>query len=397
MSQPTRIHPADVLSLGRLAVDATSGMVGVVGAMHGAIARTILPGTPVHTVMAGGAAATYGIIGVITSLLGGGIDAMLDPYRADIDNIQSSPQREALLALLNGVVGDHLVASGNPLAIPMRWRVNGLPLAPKTGAAGAALPQATGKLLVMVHGLCMNDLQWTRHGHNHGASLAAESGWTPVYLTYNSGLHVSTNGRAFAGLLEELIGQWPVPLREVAILCHSNGGLVARSAHYYGTASGHHWPRLLRRVVFLGTPHHGSGLERTGNWVNVLLGVSPYSSPLAAIAGIRSAGITDLRYGNILDEDWHGADRFRHAGDRRRPLALPAGLKCFAIAASRGVKLSCHLGDGLVSVDSALGRHHDPERALAFPKSHQWVGRGMSHWDLLSHPAVYRHIRKWLG
>jgi pimeloyl-ACP methyl ester carboxylesterase len=79
----------------------------------------------------------------------------------------------------------------------------------------------------MVHSLCMNDLQWTRQCHNHGDALAADLGWTPVYLHYNSGLHVSTNGHAFAALLEALVDQWPMPVSELAIMGHSVGGLVA--------------------------------------------------------------------------------------------------------------------------------------------------------------------------
>ena len=141
----------------------------------------------------------------------------------------------------------------------------------------------------------MNDLQWTRRGRDRGAALAGELGWTPVHLHYNSGLHISSNGRAFAGLMETLLQQWPVPVREVAIIGHSSGGLVCRSAYQYGMVAGHRWPRRVRKLVFLGTPHHGSALERIGNLVTVGLGLSPYSAPLTRIAGIRSAGITDLR------------------------------------------------------------------------------------------------------
>ena len=40
----------------------------------------------------------------------------------------SSEQRENVIAALNGVVGDYLAASGNPLAIPMRLRHAGVTL-----------------------------------------------------------------------------------------------------------------------------------------------------------------------------------------------------------------------------------------------------------------------------
>jgi len=400
MSSPTRLHPADVLGFGRLAIDATSGMVGLVEAMHRTIAGNILPGTPAQTLIAGTTSAAYGIVRAITRLVSGGIDAMLSPLSSTPGELHSTPEREAMLAAVNGIVGDHLVATQNPLAIPMRLRRYGRPLPLERRHLVAAIAQPGSKLLVQVHGLCMNDLQWARYGHNHGTALAAELGWTPLHLHYNTGLHVSTNGRAFAALLEALVDQWPAPVRELAIIGHSSGGLLARSAHHYGTAAGHGWPKYLRRLVFLGTPHHGSALERGGNWVNILLGLTPYSAPLARIASIRSAGITDLRYGNLLDEDWQGTDRFHHTGDLRRPLPLPTGVRCFAMAANMGRnrgKPGQHFGDGLVSIDSALGRHKDSRHALLFQKSRQWVGHGMSHWDLLSHPAVYQQIRKWLA
>ena len=240
-------------------------------------------------------------------------------------------------------------------------------------------------------------LQWARNGRNPGSLLAGELGWTPVYLHLNTGLHVSTNGRALADLLERLAAEWPVPLRELAIIGHSYGGLVARSAHYYAAAAGHTWPRSLGRLIFLGTPHHGSALERAGNYVTLLLDSTPYSSPFARISRIRSSGITDLRYGNLIDADWEGAGRFQHTGDRRQVLPLPEGVRCFAIAAEKGHK-SCKVvsGDGLVSVDSALGRHADPARTLSFPPSHQWVAHGMTHFDLLRRAAVYRKLREWL-
>ena len=381
-----RINPADLLGLSRLAKDATAGMVEVAATMHGAIVDAILPGTAAQKTAGGSAAAVYAAIQTITGLVGDGLDAMVASLASTSEQAHSTPEREAVLAALNGIVGHHLAETRNPLAIPMTLRQNGVPLQFEA--------QTGSRVLVLAHGLCMNDLQWTRSGHNHGAALAAEFGWTPVYVNYNSGLHVSTNGRAFAAMLEALVGQWPEPISELAIIGHSNGGLLARSAHYYGTQAGHRWPRLLRSIVFLGTPHHGSLLERGGNWLHVLLAMTPYSAPLASIASIRSAGITDLRYGNLLDEDWHDTDRFHPNGDRRRALPLPEGILCFAIAANQtGGDV---FGDGLVGVDSALGRHSDPLRALAFPASHQWVGSEMNHWDLLSHPSVYTHIRKWL-
>ena len=87
-----------------------------------------------------------------------------------------------------------------------------------------ALPHANGKLLILIHGLCMNDQQWLRNGHDHGRELAIRLGYTPLYLRYNSGLHISTNGAALSSLLESLVEQWPVPIEELVLLGHSMGG-----------------------------------------------------------------------------------------------------------------------------------------------------------------------------
>ena len=190
---------------------------------------------------------------------------------------------------------------------------------------------------MLAHGLCLNDLQWNRRGHDHGAALARDLGYTPVYLHYNTGLHISTNGRQLAEALEALVAQWPVPLEEFALVAHSMGGLVARSACHYGALAAHAWPRRLGTLVFLGTPHHGAPMERGGNWIDTLLEISPYTAPFARLGKIRSAGITDLRYGNLADEDWHGRDRFAR-GDRRRFVPLPDGVRCFAIGATAAAK-----------------------------------------------------------
>ncbi|UUZ51461.1 GPI inositol-deacylase [Massilia sp. B-10] len=101
-----------------------------------------------------------------------------------------------------------------------------------------------------------------------------------------------------------MIDNWPVAVDELLIVAHSMGGLVARSACHAAQEEGHSWPGLLRKMAFLGTPHHGAPLERGGNWVHLVTDLSAYSAPFSRLAKIRSAGITDLRHGSVLDEDW---------------------------------------------------------------------------------------------
>lgn len=179
------------------------------------------------------------------------------------------------------------------------------------------------------------------------------------------------------------------------------GGLVARSAAHYGTAQGHMWRAHLKRLVFLGAPHHGSRLERAGSYADRLLALTPYSAPFRRLGVTRSAGITDLRHGNIVDEDWQDHDRFGHRHDNRRPTPLPADVSCYAAAVTKGARsgdrLDRLLGDGLVPLESSLGAHADEARNLIFPESHRWVGYEMGHLDLLRSRQVYEKLREWLA
>ena len=401
MTKASNIHySAALVGFGRLATDAIAGLTEVVEAVHRQIAFPSRSAEPpwAQGSAAGPTALVYDSIRGVARLVDRGL-AKLAPLASPADEGRLSPAHEAVVAALNGVVGDYLARTLNPLAISMSLRRHGRPLEIERHALQATIPHVTGKVLLLAHGLCLNDLQWKRKGHDHGVALGLEFGYTPVYLHYNTGLHVSENGRLLAGLLEAVFQQWPVPLEELAIIGHSMGGLVSRSAYYYGKAAVQNWPRHLRRLTFLGTPHHGAPLERLGNWVNTTLEVSPYSFPFARLGKIRSAGITDMRYGNLLEDDWKGRDRFASAGDLRVPQPLPPGVQSYTIAATkRHAKGSPSLdlfADGLVPVNSALGRHRNPGMSLQFSESHQWIGYGMNHWDLLSHPAVYDQIRRW--
>ena len=377
----------------RLAFDATLGLTGVVEAMHHNIARKpFILGVAEPGPARGISGIVYATVRGVMRLLGSGVDVALRQLEPVLGAPVPSAGPQAALAALNGVVGDHLLATENPLATRMHLRYGGRPVDPERPAEGVT--GATGRILVLVHGLCLNDRGWQRQGIDRAAALARDLGYTPLHLVYNSGLHVSRNGRQLSGLLETLLARWPVQVRELAVLAHSMGGLLARSACHYGTAAGHRWRKALRSMVFLGTPHHGAPLERAGNLVDAIMGLSPYSGPLCALGKIRSAGITDLRHGYLLDGDWEGRDRFGRAPPVRTPVPLPSGVDCYAIAGKRG---SANLvGDGLVPVDSALGRHEDPALALQFPVSHRWVGEGIGHMELLGHPEVYQRVRRWL-
>ena len=399
---PRVLQPSDLRGLTQLGFDAALGITDLVEAMHHTItSRAGIVGTPPAGRPSGITGFVYGTVRGTTRLLGSGINTALRAVTPVAAPDASSPAREAALAVLNGVWGDHLADSKNPLAVTSSLRIGGRPLALSREELAARIAQPTGRLLVLAHGLCMNDLQWLRNGHDHGQALARDLGLSPVYLHYNSGRHVSENGRDFAELLEQLLAQWPVPVEELVILGHSMGGLVARSAVFQARQRRHPWTSALSKLVFLGTPHHGAALERGGHQVDMLFGISPYVAPFARLGKVRSAGITDLRFGNLQTADWHGRDRHSQRHDDRRPTPLPARVDCFIVAATKAAKVgglhSRVVGDGLVPLASALGEHREPQHTLKVPKHHTRIVTAADHWDLLSREDVYAQLRAWLA
>ena len=400
------LHRADLRGLWRLGVDGTVGITDLVEAMHHTIASRV--GFGGHAVTQR-THRTTGLTGLIyrsvrggTRLWGRAGDAALRlvERRGPVPEV-AAPERDAFVAALNGLFGDHLAASDNPLAIRMALRQDGVALNP-AGLSGP-LPRGapSGKLLLLLHGLCMNDRQWARRGHDHGAMLARERGMTPLYLNYNSGRHVSQNGRELAALLQQLVAHWPVPVEELVIVGHSMGGLVARSACHHADIEGQAWLRYLTKLVCLGTPHHGAPLERGGRRIDLLLGLSPYVAPFARLGKARSAGITDLRFGNLQDADWSGRDRHAQHHDDRQPTPLPRHADTFLLAATLaerpGRMHSAVIGDGLVPLASALGEHREAALALRVPAEHRHIVTECGHLDLLCHPQVQARLLDWLS
>ncbi len=365
-----------------------------------------VPGGKTEGTTRGVTGAVYRLIRNITQATGKTTDVVIGVLQAAFDSAENnnprSPRGETFLAILNGVMGDRLVENENPFAIPMTLRYQDSEL---DWNNPPVVPADSGKVVLLIHGLCMNDLG--RHARNRGYDtdpgnlLASTLGYSPVYVRYNSGQHISLNGEKLAARLEQLIQHWPSPIEDLSVVAHSMGGLVIRSALHQARQQGLAWPDRVKNVVFLGTPHHGAPLERAGNWLDLILENAPYTKPFTALGQVRSAGITDLRYGNLLHEDWNGQDRFRHRPDNRRIVPLPDSINCFTVAATRAEKrniLADHvIGDGLVPLRSALGRHAESGRNLAFTDSSQKILYRTSHMEMLNRPEVNDQIIQWLA
>ena len=446
---------SDLRAAAQLASAATLGLVALVEAVHARVAQTATLGLSAPKPSMGEQGTkTRGITGQVYSAVRGVTKAVAGSADAALGSLQSllqgqpdlaalpSRERLAVLAALNGVLGDHLAATGNSLATPMSLQLAGGDSQPALGTHSAAelarqVPHASARLLVLVHGLCMNDLQWFAPPAANGetASTTLQSplinaldglGYTAVALRYNSGLHISDNGEQLATQLQQLVAAWPVPLQSLALVGHSMGGLVSRSAVHHAQQAGLAWVQQLTHLVSLGSPHQGAPLERAGHGVDVLLAATPYSRPFAALSRLRSAGITSLRYGSVVKPAVKPAAKpatKQEGGAQGVHVPLPSGVRCCALAATlqaaektayscaaqpkkgaalRQAKNALHqmhqlLGDGLVPVASALGLHPKPGMDLGFLPNNQYVVHSTGHLQLLQSPEVAAQLRLWLA
>jgi pimeloyl-ACP methyl ester carboxylesterase len=385
MSGVNAVQLSRLRGAARLLCHAVTGVTDVVERMHGTIqARPLAIGGRSAQRTRGLTGLVYGSVRNSIGLVGAVADTTLATFGDPTGVADESALPHPCQVVLNGICGDHLARTASPLAIPMCLLGPSGEVDPRNPRLDA---DATERLVLLAHGLCMSEASWHRKGHDHGLAIANQLAAQPLYLRYNSGLSIAANGSQLADLLETLIAHWPTRVEEIAIIGYSMGGLVVRSAIHLAREAHHRWPSYLRRIVFLGTPHHGAPLERGGAFVDQAVQMSAYSRPLAQLTMARSEGINDLRRGKICADGRH--------------LGLPEEVACYAIAAALGEDADCGWtrvrGDGLVPVNSALGRHHDPLRDLAIPAERQWVAYGVGHFDLLSDPGVFAQIRKWLG
>jgi pimeloyl-ACP methyl ester carboxylesterase len=253
---------------------------------------------------------------------------------------------------------------------------------------------------VFVHGLMETEQAWhPSEGESFGERLAREGGWTALELRFNSGLHVSENGRALADLLAGIVAEWPVEVEQVALVGHSMGGLVARSGAHQAAGEGAAWIGRVRHIVSLGSPHMGAPLAQGVHYAAHALHTVPELRPFARLLRRRSAGIRDLRTGSLVDADWAGRDpdALRAAACAEVPL-LDGVAHCFVAATvTRDPRhpVGRLLGDALVLAPSAAGRSRT--RRLEFRDEDGHHLGGAHHLALLRHPAVYERLRDWLA
>jgi pimeloyl-ACP methyl ester carboxylesterase len=321
--------------------------------------------------------------------------------------LERAPSTTALgagvIGAINGLIGDALERDRSEVAQVMSVRAGGEAIDLARDSLARAFPHAGPILVVFLHGLMETEFSWLHFagidGGSYGSRLAADLDYTPVYVRYNTGRHVSENGRSLDELLDELVTEWPTEVRGIALIGHSMGGLVARSACHLASERRAAWVARVRHTVTLGTPHLGALLAQAAHYATAALGALPETRALAAPLRRRSAGIRDLRQGSLVDEDWRDRDpdALRAIACREVPL-LEGATHCFVTATltrSERHPVGRLIGDALVLVPSASGRSRT--RRIPFCDEDGAHVGGAHHLALLNHPVVYEHLRRWLG
>ena len=367
----------------RLIGEGVAAATDVVQDMHRAISATPLDllaaahpvGKAARKVHEGARDGIYAGVRGISRLLFRAADLALERGRWRPQRALSGP----VVGALQGVIGDHLARGASPLGCVMQLRLGGQPLAVTREALAAALPAASPRVAVFVHGLACDESCWLRGAGgerpsvDYAGQLAGRHGYTALQVRYNSGLRVADNGAALAALLAELAAVYPGGIERLVLIGHSMGGLVARSAAHHGQVGGAAWVSALRDVVCLGSPQLGAPLEQLGAAAVAVLAAIGVTAPLARVFDARSAGIKDMHTGAIVDD----GEALRPPRTRYHSIAGSLG--------GPGHPLGWALGDGMVRVSSA----HGGEDGVRIP--------GLHHMDLLNHPAVFAEIEAALA
>jgi len=302
---------------------------------------------------------------------------------------------ENAISRLNAWIGDDLSRTGNELQQPMAFYQDNRPVALEDLVA-----PPSGRVCVLVHGLGCNESSWSfrapHEGGDYGELLAKRCGCTPLYLRFNTGLRVSTNGKKLADLLERFCTCHHVAVTELLLIGHSLGGLVIRSACHQGTTVGQAWVPLVRHVIYIGSPHLGAPLEKTTNLATSFLGLfnTTATRVIRDVLNTRSAGVKDLRHGNLVEQDWFDLDPDDLANNRRIPIPWLASAR-HHFAVGQVLAKSGRFGDAMVRPQSAAGRTHRSQPGAPEGSDVQ-VMPGLNHLDLARHPAVYEHLERWV-
>jgi len=377
MTQVATPGPTVLDALSLLAEVGDQLLVGTARDTHFAV----LDRTPAGRVHRGIATALYGGLGGGLRLASRGLDRAAATGVGP--RLEDGARGRFVSSAVNGLIGDRLLRERPQLAIPMAVRLHGADVEPDPESLAAAFPDATGRLVVFLHGLCENEAYWQYHRDRTGttyAAMLAERGWTPLMLRANTGLPLRENGAALTALMQRVVEAWPVPVTRIALVGHSLGGLVMRAAGAVASEVDEPWSGRVTDVVTLGTPHLGAPIAWGIGHGSRGLSKVKETAAFGRVLDWRSRGVHDLVAG--LAEDVPPLPHARYH------------LVAATLTRSERHPVGHVVGDLLVRPRSAYGR--DRTRAL-FPGADVLHVGGTDHFGLLNHPDVHAALKRWLA
>ena len=391
---------------------AVRGVTGAIRDTHGAVAtkmfasarRSVGPVVaPVEFVHDHIARAAYGASAValegVAEVVGATAIKAAEAGRMSKFGRGTTRRAGGVLAFVHGFNGDKMVSGRVPLSSPMNLRRSGERVPATPEGLARAYPDAAPQIVIFVHGFVGTEQMWKRHAHrdddgrrlSYGRRLEAHGDWSSLFVRYNTGLRIKSNGLELALLIEQAVDNWPVPVERVVLVGHSMGGLVASSALLQWPQSAS-WGPLVSDLITLGTPYHGSPIEQGANYLAEWFSGHGSTKWLGDVIQFRSEGIKDLRPGNLFLADTRGA--MPDAAEWRRMLAPQMVVRHLSIAGvltkDPHARLGGIIGDGVVPRSSARG---GADNEL----SRSTMMGGMSHNDLVNDPRVYEVIADVLG
>ncbi|NRB37937.1 MAG: alpha/beta hydrolase [Pseudomonadales bacterium] len=330
-------------------------------------------------------------------------------------NTQTSLKRSHLelgISALNGLVGDNLREKDSALSVTMGFYHKNRRIALTSKQFKNLQPAATTKIAILVHGLSSHEQMWSFPSEanndmglddgldiSYGSLLANDFGYTPLYVRFNSGLHISENGRYLSSLIEGLMEVYPLEIEDIVLIGHSLGGLVIRSAGYYAENFNTQWHKKVGKAFYIGTPHLGTPWEEATDGLYQWLDkkAHPVAKMISGIYSGRSSAIQDLRYARLIDEDWQN--------NVTKSTAIP-WLKdtdhhfiVGTLLNNPSHPVSSLIGDLLVPTNSANAQ--SPMRAdMPIPpdlEKNSTIIPGINHLRLAFSPEVYACIKKWMS
>jgi pimeloyl-ACP methyl ester carboxylesterase len=299
-----------------------------------------------------------------------------------------------------------------------------------------------GDIVIFVHGLMYDDTCWTSPRFSMTAALEKDFPVFPVHVRYDSGRHISENGRDLSELLEACFRAIdPFPGR-FHIIAHSMGGLVTRSALHQAVQAGLTFTASVDRVILLAVPNRGAPLEKGVQALQLLLEAAPHplritarglrilfenlrlgqEAPLAPIGDLtdfyvhtlpvfyiklasrilplRSDGILDLRHGYMLREEWEKEQTWGGLKPNKLPVQSPPGARFYAIAGalSRNPPSapSPRVMDGMVSTASVANAGENDDLRLLENGRYRLLP-GTNHFTMPMNPEIYRVLAAWFS